>query len=277
LNCAESVKERGREVQELITVLSVETEADRVREKEAFQRRDRCKLKVEQSQCLLESYENQKVEKGLKIDAMLGEGGDVDREKIKMEGIMEQLASEQTRLLALRAELEWAESVVVNMAHEIEAHRLQYKALKAELLELQKGKTLGSFWPRPMVYSEEKGAGISDRSGLLEISTCSLCQFPFPNSDIIVSSCRHLYHPYCASVVFVHGGKCIAKGCQNLPHPEWHKSFGWGEPSAEMLQMAEMLGCAEEQRKTLQLRMEEAKATCPNGGKFSSLESICSC
>ena len=179
MNCAESVKERGREVQELITVLSVETEADRVREKEAFQRRDRCKLKVEQSQCLLESYENQKVEKGLKIDAMLGEGGDVDREKIKMEGIMEQLASEQTRLLALRAELEWAESVVVNMAHEIEAHRLQYKALKAELLELQKGKTLGSFWPRPMVYSEEKGAGISDRSGLLEIPLVHCVNFRF--------------------------------------------------------------------------------------------------
>lgn len=77
-----------------------------------------------------------------------------------------------------------------------------------------------------MVYSKEKGVGISDGSEFLEISTCSLCQFLFPSNDIIVSPCRHLYHPYCASVVFVHGGTCIAKGCHNLSHPEWHKSFG---------------------------------------------------
>lgn len=190
---------------------------------------------------------------------------------------MEQLADEQSRLVALRAELELADSVVANMAHGIEAHRLQFKALNVEFSQLRKGKNLGTFWPRPMVYSEEKGSGSLDGSGFLEISTCSLCQFPFPNNDIIVSSCRHLYHPYCASVVFVHGGTCISKRCQNLAHPEWHKSFGWGEPSSEMLQRAEMLGCAEEQRKILQLRMEEAKAICPNAGKFSSLESICSC
>lgn len=58
------MKERGQEVHELMAVLSVEMKADRVREMEAFQKRDRCKVKMEQSECLVESYENQKVEKG---------------------------------------------------------------------------------------------------------------------------------------------------------------------------------------------------------------------
>lgn len=76
------------------------------------------------------------MEKGLKIDAMVGDKGHVDWEKIRMEGIMEQLATERSRLVALREELESAGSLVVNMAHVIEAHRLQFKALKAELFEL---------------------------------------------------------------------------------------------------------------------------------------------
>lgn len=54
--CIDSMKERGTHVEELMIVLSVEMKAVKVREKEAFQRRDRCKAKVEQLECLVESY-----------------------------------------------------------------------------------------------------------------------------------------------------------------------------------------------------------------------------
>jgi hypothetical protein len=271
-----SVKERSQEVEEVMVVLSAEMKIERVRKKEVCVKRDQCKLKVEQSECLVGSYENKKVEKGLKIEAMVGEGGDVDQEKIKMEGIMEQLADEESRLMVLRDQLEFVEAAIVNMAHGIEAHRLQFDALAAELFQLRRGKTLGTFWPRSLVYSDEQSIGKYRESDTLLITNCTLCQVPFLYSDIIVSSCRYLYHPFCASVIFVHGGKCIAKGCQSLTHPEWHRSFGWGEPGLEMLQRALMLGCAEERRKVLQQRMGAAKGAFPSAGKFSTctLESI---
>jgi hypothetical protein len=61
---------------------------------------------------LVKSYENQKVEIGLKIKAMVDEGGSVDRKKIKMEWIIELLADEQSRLVVLRGDFELVETIV---------------------------------------------------------------------------------------------------------------------------------------------------------------------
>ena len=107
-----------------MALLLVETKADIVRDKDAREKRDRYKFKVQQSECLVRSYENQKVDKALKIDTLIGEGLDVDRKKIKMEGIMEQLANEEARLQSFRVELDLAQSIVDNTAHGIEVHRL---------------------------------------------------------------------------------------------------------------------------------------------------------
>jgi hypothetical protein len=103
------------------------------------------------------------------------------------------------------------------------------------------------------VYSEEYSLEKSDGSDILRIITYTLCQVPFSHSGIIVLSCRHVYHSFCAWVLFVHGRKCITNGCQSLSHAKWHRSFGWREPGLEMLQRALMLGCAEERRKILLL------------------------
>jgi hypothetical protein len=64
-----------------------------------------------------------------------------------MEGIMEKLTDEYSRLMAFRAEFELVEAIVVNIAHRIEAHCLQFDALAVELFQLQRRKTLGTFWP----------------------------------------------------------------------------------------------------------------------------------
>jgi hypothetical protein len=61
---------------------------------------------------LVKSYENQKVEIGLKIKAMVDEGGSADRKKIKMEWIIELLADEQSRLVVLRGDFELVETIV---------------------------------------------------------------------------------------------------------------------------------------------------------------------
>lgn len=74
----------------------------------------------------------------------------------------------------------------------------------------------------------------------LAVTVCSLCAFPFPNFDIIVANCKHLYHPWCALTVFGkgRGTACVERMCQGFVHPNWHTSFGWGIPSEELQQRA---------------------------------------
>jgi len=61
----------------------------------------------------------------------------------------------------------------------------------------------------------------------------------------------------------------VAVGCGDLSHPDWHRSFGWGEPSPELLERTRMLGLAEERRRLLQERIDQAKAMVPADGKFT--------
>ena len=81
-----------------------------------------------------------------------------------------------------------------------------------------------------------------------------------------VASCRQLYHPFCASVLFVNSSKCLVKGCGEFPHPDWYNSFGWGEPTAEMRDRASMLGLAKERGQILHARADLAKAMLPAAG-----------
>ena len=109
---------------------------------------------------------------------------------------------------------------------------------------------------------------LNSESSVIWVTVCCLCSFPFPHSDIVISSCRHLYHPFCASVLFSNNKACVAMDCKSFSHPEWHRSFGWGEPSADLVQRALMLGLAEERKKILQDRSDAAKAKCPHAGKI---------
>lgn len=205
-----SLSERSQEVEEVMAMMSLEMTTTKAQEKAAAEKRDTCRSNVAQSECLVQSYQRQLEDKGKRIEQLRGDGMVVDREIIKMEGIQEQLADEEERLKNLKRDFEFAESAFLNIVAGVEGHRLQLDALNSELFQLRRGKNLGTCWPRPVVYLEDSGSVFSDESNFLKITVCSLCLFPFPQSDIVVSSCTHLYHPFCASVVFVNGNKCLA-------------------------------------------------------------------
>ena len=124
-----------------------------------------------------------------------------------------------------------------------------------------------------MVYSPEDpplpSCDFGDDSKFFRITACSLCSFPFPHNDIVVSSCKHLYHPFCASVVFSRNSKCMAEGCQDFSHPEWHRSFGWREPDAKLSERESTLGLAEERRRIMKERIEQARSKLPAISKFT--------
>ena len=79
--------------------------------------------------------------------------------------------------------------------------------------------------PLPMVPTTSRVPSISSR--FFEITDCVLCGLGFHNLDITVSSCRHLYHPWCALVTFSQSSKCCALDCNEDQTEEWTLSFGW--------------------------------------------------
>ena len=61
----------------------------------------------------------------------------------------------------------------------------------------------------------------------------------------------------------------MAEGCQDFSHLEWHQSFGWGEPNAELSERELMLGLAEERRRIMKERIEQARSRLLAISKFT--------
>ena len=265
------VLERLQELEGLIAVVHLDLKAFVLKRVSCLENVESARCKSNQTKCLVDSCKHQIHQKSIRIKMLEDEGLSSDREKIKMEGIQEQLVEEEAQMSKDLNALQVAELELQSVEAFLEGRQKQFNALAAENFQLKRGNSNASFWPRPMVYSQDVSTSPSetlDDCSSLAIGVCCLCLFPFPHNDIVVSSCRHLYHPFCASVVFVNSCKCLAKGCGEVPHPEWYNSFGWGEPPAEMQDRASMLGIAEERSRILHARADHAKALLPASGEF---------
>lgn len=270
----EAVEERLQDVEGLMQAIFLEQKIKRELKKEATERLDQAIWKSKQSEWGMGQLRKQEEQKTALIQALEEGGGDVFKEKIKMEGIQEQLAEEEKMVAAARKELKAAEAEIQVLTRELESGQLQFDALAAEKFQLKQGRSSLNYTPSPMVYAAGEsilpGFGSSNEASLIRITACCLCSFPFPQNDMVVTSCRHLYHPFCASVVFVRSCKCVATGCGEMCHPDWHRSFGWGEPPADLVEKARMLGLAEERRRLMEDRRNQAMAKVPSDGKFKS-------
>jgi hypothetical protein len=265
------VLERLCELEGLIGVVHLELKAFVLKRVSCLERVDVARSKCKQTKCLVDSCKHQIQQKTIRIKMLEDEGASSDREKIKMEGIQEQLEEEEAQMVTDEDALHLAEVELQSVEAVLEGRQKQFNALAAENFQLKRGNSNASFWPRPMVYSQDVSTsplGFIDDCRSIAIGVCCLCLFPFPQNDIVVSSCRHLYHPFCASVVFANSCKCLAKGCGEVPHPEWYNSFGWGEADAEMRDRSSMLGIAEERSRILHARADHAKALLPANGEL---------
>ena len=267
------VDERLVEVQLLMEAIHLEQQHLRELKKEATQRLEDATLNSKQCDWGMLLLQKQEVQKKAFIKTLEEEGKDTFKEMIKMEGIQELMQEEAVKVNATRLELGEAEVGMASLTRRLQTSQVQFDALAAEKFQLKAGRSTLNFLPWPMVYSPEDpplpSRDFGDDSKFLRITTCSLCSFPFPQNDIEVSSCKHLYHPFCASVVFSRNSKCMAEGCQDFSHPEWHRSFGWGEPDAELSERELTLGLAEERRRIMKERIEQARSRLPTINKFT--------
>ena len=174
----------------------------------------------------------------------------------------------------LCGELEQKEKVVQDLEHRSVYCDLQNNALGEQLLSLKKRQGGIRLYPHPLVYPAESQ---EPRADFLKITTCVLCKCSFPHSDIIVTSCRHLYHPWCAAIHFRHHSTCIDGTCGARLSPEWCLSFGFREFDQEMNEQALAEGCEEARLQLLNLRSQTARVHCPNVGMCFLISNVFIC
>lgn len=147
----------------------------------------------------------------------------------------------------------------------------QLSAFSEEQAKLQSGSRPAAIQPWPVMYPKPSGT-ILDKTYIL-VSSCSLCAFEFPEFDVVVASCQHLYHPWCALVVFSKGAKCVEPKCNEIANPKWQKSFGWGCTAEEIAEPPIQTLIGEES--PLRIKVEPST---PNGGvQPSTLEGKAQC
>lgn len=133
--------------------------------------------------------------------------------------------------------------------------------LYAHWLQLKKGqKEVAVLNPYPICYPSD----VCDmRPDIITLSCCSLCGFSVPFKDIIVSSCDHLYHAWCASIWFKRNTRCKDNLCEGLVHPNWYKSFGFVEFDNHLEDKYVDMECELAQCMTKQPRRVTASAHLP--------------
>lgn len=111
--------------------------------------------------------------------------------------------------------------------------QMQLQALTTQLLHFRKGDEGVSTHPHPMCYVELMDKNIAN----VQVMVFVVCNGPLPLGDIIVYNCWHLYHPWCATILFKSASSCKEEQCMGI-HPKWLKSFGFASPIVELEEKA---------------------------------------
>lgn len=92
-------------------------------------------------------------------------------------------------------------------------------AIEEQLKSMKEGGGV-SLCPRPVPHGDSEWEDIQ-----LEIQPCSFCNGHFSFFDVVVASCRHLYHPFCIVSLCGKQNRCVT--CAETFHPSWWRSFGF--------------------------------------------------
>ena len=149
----------------------------------------------------------------------------------------------------------------------------QQSLLAKQLSNLRSGRPGLALHPHPMCNSLEIELADTDS---IKLTNCVLCDCPFAYNDILVCSCRHVYHPWCAVSWFSTSVKCVEKSC-TVVHPDWFKSFGFGELPISLEEKADALDCDLQRKLALAERSAAAKRTGADIGMPPPLAHVVFC
>lgn len=260
-NLDSTLPKRLAHISGMVNIQLMEIEGLKTSENSAAQRRDAAAHDVREVELMIQSLRAQLQ----MLKSMSSSTGASTKDETRMEIIGDMLRENETKLQGATSEADLRELELREVQASMTLKQSSISALTDEISLLRRGSRPSGLKPWPMVYPDTTGSGPALR--YIEITACCLCGFEFPESDIIVANCLHLYHPWCAVVVFGKGDRCVQAKCRGLPHPNWHKSFGWGLSNEDILDQTKILDCDQEMARLFAAREEKAKANCPTVGK----------
>lgn len=183
--------------------------------------------------------------------------------EVKAEAYADLVQGERKRGKQLEKSLATMDEALSVKRHSVAMKRMQVGAIQAEHAHL--GHATGGLHmrPLPLVYSIVE---VCNGRSSIDIGNCSLCGYGFPRSEFLSTSCRHLYHPWCATVVFTQGTVCCVPDCLQVQPIQWIMSFGWrgvrgwGRPSGGDDWIKMLTECASATTASLTVRSESARA-----------------
>lgn len=132
---------------------------------------------------------------------------------IKGENIYQDMEEEQ-----MRAELDL--QILQRQIVEIKRHTA---AVEEQCIQMKNGGGF-SLWPKPVLHPSTVNDGYVNHS-TLELHPCVFCNRGYPYYDIVIASCRHIYHIFCAAALARVDNRCTK--CNEVFHPHWWQSFGF--------------------------------------------------
>lgn len=126
---------------------------------------------------------------------------------------------------ALRSSLEVVRSKILGA-------RCRLASLEEHLQELKRGGDGVFIHPHPLPnHSKDVTPDVLENI-TLHLMHCAACMEGFPFGDVLLCSCRHAYHPWCAAQWFRGTDLCAFSSCGAV-EPKWLQSWGFSAHKAD--------------------------------------------
>lgn len=178
---------------------------------------------------LVAQFKSSLIESGQDCSVLPGEEDmEAATKQIGIGPILKMYYSNVKNLSAFAATKSALESELLTASTATTATSTRLLALQAYLDELAAGKDAVRMRPLPSCYEDDVVVPRSTQPLLPPSLKCSICSDGFPLWDVILCSCQHVYHPWCAAQWFRSNVRCAALDCGLVP-PLWYNSWGFGQ------------------------------------------------
>jgi hypothetical protein len=118
-------------------------------------------------------------------------------------------------LIKLEAQIKEAQDDIV-------ALEKQERVVREQIELMLQGGGL-SCWPKPTMHPL---CPLNDDVVThIQVRPCGFCKQWYHCSDIVVTSCKHTFHPFCLAASLRNSNVCST--CGQILHPDWWTSFGF--------------------------------------------------
>jgi hypothetical protein len=110
-----------------------------------------------------------------------------------------------------------------------------------------------TFKPKPIMHIDEPQED-SGRTFVI-MKPCGICNQGFHCMGVVITFCKHTFHPFCLGVMLKESNKCCV--CNVRLHLDWWTSWGFQETNEELIELAKQMNLQQTQ-KEIMIKAKEA-------------------